>query len=190
MRSNAWSSLATSACKGKARPTAPALAAFAAGVALVCAAPARAHVGATPAFVPAGGADSVSLSVHNDRPVVMDGFAVAVPRGLRIEDVGTVAGWRGSFDAKTATWTAGSLPSGEAATFSVSVEATPDPGTVTLRAEQRYPDGEAVEWPVTLTIVPADGSSGDVWVYAVLGLGVLLATAGIVLVWQRREVRR
>jgi hypothetical protein len=190
MRSSAWSSLAISACKSKARLAAPALAAFAAGVALVYVASARGHVSATPAFVPAGGADSISLSVHNDRPVVMDGFAIAVPRGLRIEDVGTVDGWRGSFDAKTATWTAGSLPSGEAAIFSVSVEAPPDPGTVALRAEQRYPDGEAVEWPVMLTVVPADESSGDVWVYAVVGLGLVLAAAGVVLAWRRREVRR
>jgi hypothetical protein len=187
MRSSAWSSLAISACRGEARL---ALACLVAASALALAGSAGAHIDAVPAFLEAEATGLISLTAHNDRQVTMDGFAILAPPELRIEDIGAVEGWEGSADETTATWTAGSLRSGEAATFSLSVEAPPDPGTVTLRAEQRYPDGEAVEWPIMLTVVPADESSGDVWVYAIVGLGLVLAAAGVVLAWRRREVRR
>jgi hypothetical protein len=44
-----------------------------------------------------------------------------------------------------------------------------------------------VTWPVALTVVPADESSTDVWVYAVVGAGLVLAVSGVALAWRRRE---
>jgi hypothetical protein len=171
MRSSAWSSLAISACSA----------------ALVAAGPVHAHIDATPAFLEAGSTGLISLTAHNDRRAAMDGFSIAVPAEVRIDDIGALEGWDGSVDASTATWSGGSLPADEAATFSLFVEAPPDPGTVALRAEQRYPDGEVVAWPVALTVVPGDEAASDLWVYAVVGAGFLLAAAGVALAWRRRD---
>jgi hypothetical protein len=175
MRCSAWSSLAISVCSA---------------VALLCAGPAGAHVDATPAFLEAGGAGLISLTAHNDRDVAMDGFAVTAPPELQIEDISALEGWEGSAEPTAATWTAGtagSLPSGQAATFSVLVEAPPEPGTVSLRAEQRYPDGEVVTWPVALTVVPGDESSSRAYVWILLGGAGLLVLAGLALAWTRRS---
>ena len=173
MRCSAWSSLAISACS-----------------ALLAAGAADAHIDATPGFVEADSTGLISLTAHNDRQVTMDGFAVVVPAELRIDDIGALEGWEGTVDDTTATWSGGSLPADEAATFSVFVEAPPDPGTVSLRAEQRYPDGEVVAWPVALTVVPGDESTTPAYVWVLVGGAGLLVLAGVALVWARsRRVR-
>jgi hypothetical protein len=174
MRSSAWSSLAISACSA----------------ALVVAGPARAHIDATPAFLVVDGTETISLTAHNDRAVPMDGFAVTASAGLRIEDVGELEGWTGSTDGMTATWTGNRLAAEDAGTFSVVLEAPSAPGPVSLQAEQRYPDGGALTWPVPLTVVPADESSSTgAWVYAVVAVGLLLAAMGVALAWRRRDAR-
>jgi hypothetical protein len=172
MRFSAWSSLAISACS-----------------ALVLAAPATAHIDATPAFLVADGTETISLTAHNDRSVPMDGFVVTASAGLRIEDVGELEGWSGSTDGKTASWTGGSLDAEDVETFTVVLKAPSKPGPVSLRAEQRYPDDGALAWPVPLTVVPADESSTGAWVYAVVAVGLLLAATGVALAWRRREAR-
>jgi MYXO-CTERM domain-containing protein len=172
MRSSAWSSLATSACSA---------------LALVLAAPAAAHIEAVPGFLDADGGGVVSLTAHNDRRVTMTEFAVTVPAGLRIEEAGEITGWSASTDGQVATWAGGSLAPEQPETFDLVLDASGEPGTVSLQAVQRYPDGESLEWPIALTLVPADEASGDVWVYAVVGAGFLLAAAGLALAWRRRE---
>ncbi len=171
MRCSAWSSLAISACS-----------------ALLLTATAGAHIAATPAFLAADSTGVVSLSVHNDRTVPMDGFALKAPLALRLVEAGNLAGWNGSTDGMTATWTGGSLSPGDAETFSVVIEAGPEPGAASMRADQRYPDDRDVSWPVALTVVPGDESSGaDTWVFVVVAVGLLLALAGVALAWRRRE---
>ncbi len=169
MRSSAWSSLAISACS-----------------ALLAAGSAGAHIDATPAFLEANASGLISLTVHNDRQAPMDGFAIVAPAELRIDDIGALEGWEGSVDETTATWTGGSLPAAQAETFGVVVEAPPDPGTVSLRAEQRYPDGEVVSWPVALTVVPGDESSTPAYVWVLVGGVGLLVLTGVALAWKRR----
>jgi MYXO-CTERM domain-containing protein len=172
MRCSAWSSLATSACSA---------------LALLLAAPASAHIDAVPAFLEAGGTGTVSLTAHNDRRVAMTEFAVTVPAGLRIAEIGDVTGWAGSTDGTVATWAGGSIAPEESETFELVLDAPTEPGGVSLQAVQRYPDGESLEWDVALTVVPADEASGDPWIYAVVGAGLLLAAAGMALAWRRRE---
>jgi hypothetical protein len=172
MRSSAWSSLATSVCSA---------------LALVLATPAEAHIGATPGFLEADGSGDVSLTVHNDRQVTMTELAVTVPAGLRIDEVGDVTGWTASTEGQVATWAAGSLAPAQGETFDLVLHASTEPGTVVLQAVQRYPDGESTEWDVPLTVIPADEASSSFWVYAVVAVGLLLAAAGVVLAWRRRE---
>jgi hypothetical protein len=175
MRCSVWSSLAISVCS----------------VALVLAAagPARAHIDATPAFLLADGTETISLTAHNDRSIAMDALSVTASAGLRIEDVGELEGWSGSTDGKTARWTGGRLAAEDAETFTVVLEAPTTPGPVSLQVEQQYPDDRAVTWSVPLTVVPADESSSDTYVWvALLGAGlVLAAVTGLAL--RRRSVR-
>jgi hypothetical protein len=175
MRCSVWSSLAISVCS----------------VALVLAAagPARAHIDATPAFLLADGTETISLTAHNDRSIAMDALSVTASAGLRIEDVGELEGWSGSTDGKTARWRGGRLAAEDAETFTVVLEALTAPGPVSLQVEQQYPDDRAVTWSVPLTVVPADESSSDTYVWvALLGAGlVLAAVTGLAL--RRRSVR-
>ncbi len=72
--------------------------------------------------------------------------------------------------------------------FGITLEADVDPGIVELQAEQRYPDGSQVSWPVALTITPEDESpSQNLALAGVIGLiGVLLVVAVAMLAWRRR----
>jgi hypothetical protein len=173
MRCSAWSSLAISVCS-----------------ALALAGPAGAHIDATPAFIPADGIETISLVAHNDRALEMDAFAVSVSPGLRIESVGDVEGWSGSIDGSTATWTGGRLAGGEDETFNLDLEAVAEPGPVSLEVAQQYPDDRSASWPVTLTVVPADEASTGVWLYVVVAVGLVLAGAGALLAWRRRDAVR
>jgi hypothetical protein len=162
--------------------------------ALILAGPATAHVTATPSFVPAGERETVSLVAPNEREAAMNGFAVTVPAGLAIvEAVPPGGGWEGAVEGDTATWSGGSLAGGEVSSFSLVLEATGEPGSVTLEAVQLYPGGDRVPWPVVLTILPgAEGSGGGGSSGAALlvaGMGVLLAAGLIVVLWLRRSLR-
>ena len=190
MRSSEWSSLAISACRREARLARVLGVALVSVVTVMVASPAGAHIDATPAFLQAGGTETISLTAHNDRPLTMEAFAVTAPAGLRIEDISALEGWEGSIEGKTARWTGGRVAVDDAQTFSVVLEAPSEPGAVSLHAEQLYPDDRAVSWPVSLTVVPADESSPTyVWVVIVGGAG-LLALAGIALAWRRGALRR
>jgi hypothetical protein len=168
MRCSAWSSLACSVCS-----------------ALVLSVPAGAHIDATPAFLPTGGVEIVSLTAHNDRAIAMTGFAASVPAGLRIHGVDELDGWEGSAEETTATWAGGSVAPGAAATFGLHLEASAEPGPISLQVEQRYRDGAVVRWPVALTVVPAEESSSPGYVWVVGISACLLALAGVGLAVKR-----
>jgi uncharacterized protein YcnI len=173
MRCSGWSSLAISVCSA---------------VALLLAAPAGAHVVATPAFLPSGSSKSITFSGPNERDEPMTSFALTVPSGLVIEHAHEVGGWDESIDGSTATWTGGSLAPNVEVAFGITLEADVDPGVVELQAEQRYDDGSVVAWPVALTITPAEESpSENLALAGVVGLiGVLVVVAIAMVAWRRR----
>ena len=139
----------------------------------------------------------MSLVPHNDRPARRwTGFAVdsASRAAARDDRARPRLGSAGSHDRVRRIdgrlVTAAKLPAGGAANFTLHLEATTDPGAVTLLAEQRYPDGRAVRSPVALTVVPGDEeASGDAYLWAiVIGLGIVVfAVIGLV-AW--RALRR
>ncbi|MGH3134418.1 MAG: hypothetical protein ACRDNY_11895 [Gaiellaceae bacterium] len=154
---------------------------------------AAAHLSATPSFLPAGGTETLRLTVHNDRAVAMTGFALRVPDGFRILGVGGDEGWEGVIEGATATWAGGRLPPLSPATFEVELEAPGTPGAVELRADQLYPDDESVRWPVALTVVPggvaaAESASLERADLVVLGL-IGLLVVGTVAFGLRRSRR-
>jgi hypothetical protein len=134
------------------------------------------------------------LTVHNDRDEPMTGFRLTAPQELRVLGTGGSSGWNETLDGATATWNGGNLAPNTPVVFEVDLEAvTTEPGTVELAADQLYADGESVQWPLTLTVVPPGGSPPEedgvggtgIAVLAVLG-ALVVASFGAV-VWTRRR---
>ena len=149
---------------------------------------AEAHVVATPAFLPSGSSESITFAVPNERDDPMTAFALTAPEGVAIDHAHAVAGWDESLDGSTATWTGGSLASDQEVAFGVDLEADREPGVIELQAEQRYPDGAVVSWPVPLTITPADETpSQNLALSAVVGLIGVLAVVAIAMLARRRR---
>jgi uncharacterized protein involved in exopolysaccharide biosynthesis len=71
----------------------------------------------------------------------------------------------------------------------MTLKADRDPGIIELQAEQRYPDGGVVTWPVDFTITPAaESPSQNLALAGVVGLiGVLVVVAVAMLAWRRRQ---
>jgi uncharacterized protein YcnI len=174
MKCSGWSSLVISACS-----------------ALLLAAPAGAHVVATPAFLPNESSRSIDLAAPNERDDPMTGLRITAPSGLAIEHAHEVDGWDATYDGSTAAWTGGSLAADVEEIFGVTLAADTEPGVVELTAEQLYADGAVVSWPVAITVTPAEESpSQNLALAGVVGLiGVLLVVAVGMLAWRRREAR-
>ena len=172
MRCSGWSSLAISVCS-----------------ALVLAGTASAHVVATPGFLPSGSSESITFSAPNERDDPMTGFTLSVPAGFEIEHAHEVAGWDASMDGSTATWSGGSLAPQSELGFGMTLKADVEPGVVHAQAQQLYPDGSVVAWPVALTITPAtESSSQNLALVGVVALiGVLAVIAIAMLAWRRRS---
>lgn len=153
------------------------------------AAPAAAHVDASPAFLAAGTSETIALAAHNDREVTMSEVTVRVPAGFTITDALEVEGWDESYDDLVATWTGGALAGGAGQTFSIDLSAPDEPGAATLELEQRYPDGGAVRSGVALTVLPAD-EPADATLLVVVLVGLLLAAAGVGIALARRRAAR
>jgi uncharacterized protein YcnI len=154
--------------------------------AAVLAAPAAAHVDASPTGIPAGGNETVSLVVHNDRDVAMDGLMLTVPAGFTITDALDAGDWDGSFEELVATWTGGELGGAGSETFALDLAGPAEPGPALLELEQRYPDGGVVRSQAALTVVPADESE-DRALLALVIVGLLPAAAGASIVVARRR---
>ena len=179
MRCSGWSSLAISACSGIA-------------IALVLAAPATAHVVATPTFLASKSSGSISFEAPNERSDPMTSFTLSAPDGIVIEHAHPVDGWNGSVEGGAAKWVDGSLAAGQTTEFGATLRADADPGVVTLTARQGYDSGAVVEWPVALTVVPAAQSpSENLAVAGVVGLiGMFVVIAIALLAWRRRPPSR
>ena len=177
MRCSGWSSLAISGCSALG--------------ALLLAASASAHVVPTPTYVASKGTESFLLATPNEREKPMTSFVVKVPKGLEIVHVHPASGWNASSTASTATWTGGSLPPRKEIGFDLTLKATAQPGPITVDAEQHYPDGGIVQWPVALTITPpAKSPSQNLALAGVVGLIGILVVAAIVMLARRRSPAR
>ena len=171
MRCSGWSSLAISVCS-----------------ALILAAPAAAHVVATPAYLPSKSSESITFEVPNERAMPMTEFTVTAPPGLVIHHANPVTGWTGVADGTSATWTGGSLPPKQTERFAILLKADVDPGLVQLDAKQLYDDGNVVSWPVQITVLPAaESPSQNLALAGVVALiGVLMVVAIAMVAWRRR----
>ena len=97
----------------------------------------------------------------------------------------------GIVENETATWTGGPLAANTGTTFEVelAVDDTTPAGPVQLQAEQRYPGGGSLPWPIPVTVIPARDESSQRVTWAIAGGLALVATTGIGLFALRRRNR-
>jgi uncharacterized protein YcnI len=157
-------------------------------VALAQSGVAAAHVTAVPTFVAAGERQTVTLVAPNEREAAMSGLTVTVPSGLAIADAAVSdTGWEGAVRGATASWSGCCVAPGSVASFSLGLEASGEPGAASLEVVQLYPDGEQVRWPVPLTVIPGETSSGSlVGALLVAAVGLLVTVGVVVFAWLRR----
>jgi uncharacterized protein YcnI len=172
MRCSGWSSLAILVCS-----------------ALVLAVPAAAHVYPTPSYVPGGKTSTLALSVPNERDVPMSAVTLTVPEGFRVVGAQPAGGWTAAVTDRSATWSGGELPGRGTANLTVELEAPAEPGSVSLLAEETYPDGGVVRWPVAVTVVPGDEASQNLRAALVVGILGLLVITALALLLRRRRPR-
>jgi hypothetical protein len=143
-----------------------------------------------PTYVASGSSQAIIFSGPNERKRPMTSFAVIVPVGLEIAHAHPADGWTEESTGSTATWTGGSLASGADIPFRVTLKATADPGTLQVKAEQRYSDGGMVSWPIAITVLPPKASPSQNFALAgVVGLlGILIVVAVTMLAWRRRSL--
>jgi hypothetical protein len=156
---------------------------------LVAAAPAAAHVTATPSFLGAGDTGTLDLEAPNERDAAMSGFAVTVPPELSIVAASRASnGWEGTIRGTTASWSGCCVAAGQAATFPLEVTAVGEPGAVELEARQLYHGGEHATWQVALTIVPGTPSSGgsNGWALLMVFLSIVAVSAAIAVARARK----
>ena len=174
MRCSGWSSLAISVCS-----------------ALVLAAPAAAHVVASPTFLASQSSESIGFEAPNERDDPMTSFTLSATDGIYIQHAHPVDGWNGTVEDGVAKWTGGSLTAGATATFGVTLKADAEPGVVTLQARQGYDSGAIVEWPVAMTVTPPEQSpSENLALAGVVGfIGVLVVGAIVLIAFRRRTLQ-
>jgi len=150
-----------------------------------------AHIGVTPGLLVVGDTQTLVLTVHNDLDGPMTGLSVAAPGGIRIGlgDVGQK--WEAIVENETATWMGGPLAANTGTTFEVelAVEDATLVGPVQLQAEQLYPRGGSLPWPISVTVIPARADSSQRLTWAIVGALALFATVGIGLRALRRRGR-
>jgi len=158
---------------------------------LASATSASAHIGVTPGLLVVGDTQTLILTVHNDLDRPMTGLSVSAPSGLRIGlgEVGNA--WEAVIDNQTATWIGGPLRGNTGTTFEVelAVDGATPVGPVQLQAEQLYPGGGSLPWPISVTVIPASDESSQRLTWAIVGALALVATAGIALLALRRRSR-
>jgi hypothetical protein len=149
-----------------------------------------AHISATPGLVVVDETQTVRLLVHNDLDRPMTGLAVTAPSGLRIVGADTAGAWESIVENDTVRWTGGPLApnTGNAFALDVSVDEATPPGPIQLQADQLYPGGGKLPWPISLTVVPADDDT-PLLVWAIVSGILVLATGGILMVAVLRRSR-
>jgi hypothetical protein len=158
--------------------------------ALVAAGAAFAHISPTPGLLVVDETQTVRLLVHNDLDRPMTGLAVATPSGLRIAGAVAERMWESVVENNTVTWTGGPLApnTGNAFALDVSVDEGTPLGPVQLQADQLYPGGGKLPWPISLTIVPADDDT-PLLMWAIVSGILVLATGAIVAIALLRRRR-
>ncbi len=155
------------------------------------AAPALAHVTASPSFVAQGEETTLAIAVPNERaPRSTTGLVVELPVGITLVGTASPPGWSSDVAKSRVTWRGGRISGQDSIEFTMRVRATAPPGIATLSAVQRYDDGASVSWKTALTIVPGPAASGSSRARLILGIGAAsILVLGTLLLFRRSRSR-
>ena len=156
---------------------------------LLLAGPASAHVTVMPAFIATYDTQTFVFASPNERQAPMTGFSLTVPAGFEILNPGHEPPWHPVVLGSKVTWSGGSLPAAQNTSFVVALKGPTKPGAVTLDAEQLYPSGAVVRWPVAFMVVPGTQPSQHLGVAAIVAVAGLVVTVLFVVVAWRRRLR-
>ncbi len=158
---------------------------------LVAASAADAHIGVTPGLLTVNETQTLQLSVHNDLDRPMTGLAVAAPTGLRIVGAEPEAEWQNVVEDNTVTWSGGPLApnTGNPFALDVAVDEATQAGPVQLQADQLYPGGGKLPWPISVTVVPPEDDDAQLVTWAIVAGIFVLVTAGILAIAVLRRGR-
>ncbi len=157
--------------------------------ALALPAAAQAHVEPKPPFVTVSANADVTLDVPNERQgAAMTTLVVEVPADVRVVDAAAPPGWEPTVAARRIVFTGGALPPGATLPFEATLRAR-TVGTTTLRAVQRFDDGDTVPWDVELSVLPPSAPPKQhperALVAAMVGVGAV--ALGLLLVHRLRR---
>jgi uncharacterized protein YcnI len=136
MRCSGWSSLAISACS-----------------ALVFAGAASAHLSLDPARVTTGQPVDLTFSVPNeDDAVGVDHVTLGMPADFDLDDAEAKPGWSQSRTGQAVTWSGGTIPKGQYATFSIRGTAPTKVETVLFNVLVGDRTGKSITYRIGLDV--------------------------------------
>jgi hypothetical protein len=122
---------------------------------------ALAHEEIAPQTVESGKPVFLTVTAANEKEAPITKVAVTIPEGAEVgETTRSPAGWKGSLDGKTVTWTGGSLAPGAFEQFGFEIEQAAQPGTLTLTVALTA-GGDTEQAQVPLTVVAPGAGAGQ-----------------------------
>jgi hypothetical protein len=123
----------------------------------------------------------------------MTAIELQAPPTVAIVAARSTSAWHGTLEGDRATWSGGSLATGKWGQFPIRLRAS-EAGNAAFTVRQRFADGRAVNWDVTLGVTPGaaaaveEGRSYGVATAAAVALGVVAGSV-LLLVALRRRAR-
>jgi uncharacterized protein YcnI len=132
------------------------LLALVAGLLLLLAAPASAHVDVGPETAVAGSTTTLTFSFHHGKDgAATTALQVQLPDGASVVAVPAIDGWTSSVTDGVVSWTGGRVPDGTRAEFTIDVRLPPTAGTA------RFPTIQVTEAGELAWISPDEGEGED-----------------------------
>jgi hypothetical protein len=117
---------------------------------------AAAHVTVTPRQLAPGAEGLLVFSAPNERDrVPLTELTVTLPPGFLVGSVETKSGWDVTVRTRTVTWTGGSIPPRQFATFAIRAVAPQRTGSAATTAIERFGDGRASTFHPRLAVEPS-----------------------------------
>jgi uncharacterized protein YcnI len=161
MRFSAWSLRAISVCS-----------------ALVFTGSAWAHLSVSPTRVGSGQSVDLTFAAPNeddDRGV--DRVTIAVPAEFDLDDAEAKPGWTQSRSGDAITWTGGTIPKGQFATFTIRGDAPKRTGTVTFAVLVGDRTGKSVTYRVGVDVVASQTEDSAARSLGIVAVGVAIGAA-------------
>jgi uncharacterized protein YcnI len=151
--------------------------------ALLCAAPAFAHLSVSPTRVGTGEEVDLTFAAPNeDDDVGVDHVTLRVPNGFELDDAEAKAGWTQSRSGDSVTWSGGNIPKGQFATFTVRGAAPGRAGSVTFNVLVGDRTGKSVTYRVALDVVSSKSEDSGARSLGKAALGIGIGAAALALV--------